>query len=110
MWEVFENGRLPYPALSNAEVKEAVISGYRLPCPVAINGYPQIYNLMKSCWETNAELRPTFTELFDKLTEAYRTLAPEVTVVHKGIVEMNEIVYNDVVNYNVPTGNLYNNV
>jgi hypothetical protein len=40
MWEIYSFGRTPYPKLSQKEVVENVLKGYRMECP---DGCPKVY-------------------------------------------------------------------
>jgi len=63
LWEMFSYGMIPYTGMSNAEVIEKVITGYRLNSPE--NCPDQIYKLMFTCWNAQPERRPTFKQLYD---------------------------------------------
>ncbi|PRP85691.1 tyrosine-protein kinase isoform SRK4-like [Planoprotostelium fungivorum] len=75
MWEIFEYGKIPYPDMTNADASREVMNGYRLPCPRDCP--PEIYAVMLSwsyrltvySWHHQAEDRPTFKELFRRLSE-----------------------------------------
>lgn len=58
MWELWMFGVLPYTAMSNAEVYEAVKKGYRLPAPT--NCPAEVVELMTQCWNSNPKERPDF--------------------------------------------------
>lgn len=47
------------------EVKEKLQDGYRMESPE--NCPPDVYALMKSCWEQEPKLRPSFHKLKDLL-------------------------------------------
>lgn len=69
MWEIFEYGKVPYPTMSNEETLSQVLKGYRLSQP---NGCPDpIYKLMLRCWAVNPEARPTFSQIFQRLSEEF---------------------------------------
>ncbi|KAL6117927.1 itk [Pungitius sinensis] len=65
MWEVYNEGRLPYENHSNAEVVESLNKGLRLLkprlAPEAIHG------LMEWCWKEKPEDRPSFALLLREL-------------------------------------------
>jgi len=66
LWEMFSFGKIPYGGLSNQEVKEEVLKGYRLPIPSEQT--PQsIYDLMKKCWSQKEEERPSFQSIHESL-------------------------------------------
>ncbi len=61
LWELFSYGTAPYYDMSNQQVVEKIMNGYRmlppLNCPV------EIYSIMLSCWHSKPDKRPTFDEL-----------------------------------------------
>ncbi|KAK1805709.1 hypothetical protein P4O66_001974 [Electrophorus voltai] len=61
LWEIFSYGRQPYPKMSVEEVKERVEQGYRMGAPEDCP--PDVYALMKACWEKDPKLRPLFHKL-----------------------------------------------
>lgn len=65
MWEIWTQGQHPYAEFSNVEVKEKVVQGIRLfqpnNCPI------QVYELMMKCWNSEANSRPSFLDLFNAL-------------------------------------------
>ncbi|XP_065838243.1 tyrosine-protein kinase BTK-like [Oscarella lobularis] len=58
MWELFSGGKTPYPTFSNAQVLQEVLDGYRLDRPHSCP--PEVYKMLKSCWEDLPERRPSF--------------------------------------------------
>ena len=65
LYELITHGHIPYPGMTNAEVTEALQTGYRMPCPT---GCPeQLYEMMGECWRDEAVSRPTFKELQGRL-------------------------------------------
>jgi len=68
LWEIFELGKRPFGEMSNAEVLDIVCkNGERLPKPERCS--PELFELMKSCWEYKPEKRPKFVELLGKLEQ-----------------------------------------
>jgi len=61
MYEIITEGKIPYTAMSNAEVFQKIQEGYRMPCPKESD--PEFYALMLRCWEAKPEARPSFLEL-----------------------------------------------
>jgi hypothetical protein len=49
MWELFKFGANPYTSMSNSEVIEAVLKGYRLPRPD--NCPENVWQIIVKCWE-----------------------------------------------------------
>eukprot|EP00051_Salpingoeca_urceolata_P009238 m.112831 g.112831 ORF g.112831 m.112831 type:complete len:1600 (+) comp16204_c0_seq1:123-4922(+) len=71
LWEMISFGALPYPGLSNQEVYEKIIEGYRMTQPP---GCPNaVYRLMRRCWQS--EQRITFPEIYDQIIEIRRMLS-----------------------------------
>ena len=67
LYELITYGRFPYPGMNNAQVLEALQTGYRMPCPM---GCPeQLYEIMRQCWRDDASSRPTFEMLQKQLKE-----------------------------------------
>mmetsp|Transcript_13854 Transcript_13854/g.19241 ORF Transcript_13854/g.19241 Transcript_13854/m.19241 type:complete len:752 (-) Transcript_13854:300-2555(-) len=63
LWELFSFGQIPYADMTNFEVMQKVVAGYRLRCP---NECPEaIYALMLQCWQQNPETRPGFKDIYD---------------------------------------------
>ncbi|KAK6025979.1 protein tyrosine kinase [Ostertagia ostertagi] len=61
LWEISSFGMLPYFGVDNFDVMGLVTSGGRLDPP---NTVPiELHDLMRSCWNTRAENRPSFTEI-----------------------------------------------
>jgi hypothetical protein len=48
MWEIFADGALPYPTMSNLETMGAILKGYRLPQPRACPDF--IWKIISGCW------------------------------------------------------------
>ena len=67
--EVFSQGNTPYPSMDNAKVKSAVKEGIKMFQP---NGCPnEVYELMKLCFEFDANSRPSFDAVHQLLQELY---------------------------------------
>jgi len=67
LYEIFTRGGNPYAGLSNAEVVERVLDGYRLPKPKGCND--EVYEVMKNCWAENPQDRPNFVLITKTLEE-----------------------------------------
>jgi len=61
LWEIFSYGKIPYVGMSNMEVVENVLKGYRLSPPE--NCPKEIYELMVACWNHEIERRPNFDQV-----------------------------------------------
>ena len=78
LYELITYGRFPYPGMNNAQVLEALQTGYRMPCPM---GCPeQLYEIMRECWRYNVLLRPTFESLYWRMEDFF--MENEPTHVH----------------------------
>ncbi|XP_007889190.1 tyrosine-protein kinase Lyn isoform X1 [Callorhinchus milii] len=68
-YEIITYGKIPYPGMSNTEVVNAIGRGYRMQrppeCPM------ELYDVMKECWKSKAEDRPTFDYLKSLLEDFY---------------------------------------
>ncbi len=91
LWETFSLGNLPYPGMSNQEVVEKVASGYRMSPPTDCPA--EIYAIMLSCWKSEADQRPTFEELFDKINKFCTQYAAQPTPFSS---ESNVVAVNDI--------------
>ncbi|XP_068181560.1 tyrosine-protein kinase ITK/TSK isoform X2 [Antennarius striatus] len=65
MWEVYNEGRLPYEKKSNLEVIEALNAGMRLLKPHLAPD--EVYLLMEWCWKEKPSERPSFAVLLHEL-------------------------------------------
>uniref|UniRef100_A0A8D3CAD0 non-specific protein-tyrosine kinase n=1 Tax=Scophthalmus maximus TaxID=52904 RepID=A0A8D3CAD0_SCOMX len=61
MWEVYNEGRLPYENRTNAEVVESLNAGLRLLKPRLAPD--DVYLLMEWCWKEKPDDRPSFVML-----------------------------------------------
>ncbi|XP_039668533.1 tyrosine-protein kinase ITK/TSK [Perca fluviatilis] len=65
MWEVYNEGRLPYENRTNGEVVESLNSGLRLLKPRLAPD--AVHQLMEWCWKEKPEDRPSFAVLLHQL-------------------------------------------
>jgi hypothetical protein len=72
MWEIFTFGDTPYGRMRNDEVTMQITTrNYRLQSPP---GCPLgIYSIMMDCWQTEANNRPTFSKLSERLSSMQDT-------------------------------------
>lgn len=76
-WEVLTFGQQPYQARTNIEVLHFVRSGGQLEQP---ENCPQdIFELMKKCWCTSPEDRPSFSTILKQLEEFHKSCAVLLT-------------------------------
>ncbi|KAF7277787.1 hypothetical protein GWI33_009205 [Rhynchophorus ferrugineus] len=84
LWEIVTLGANPYPTLDAEDLIPLLKNGYRMEKPA--NCPDEIYCLMKQCWNSCPNLRPTFTDLrkaFDNLLEveaSYVNLMTDLTI------------------------------
>ena len=63
LYELFTKGQVPYPGMSNTEVSQQLMRGYRMPRQPSI---PEpVYDVMRKCWQEKELDRPTFEFLRD---------------------------------------------
>ena len=75
LYEIVTYGRFPYPGMSNYEVLEGVVQGYRMPSPP---GCPDpLYQIMLSCWKAEPDKRPTFEYLKYQLEDYFVSATEE---------------------------------
>ncbi|TKR95197.1 hypothetical protein L596_009396 [Steinernema carpocapsae] len=75
VFEIFSNGDDPYSGMTNSEVKEKVLTGYRMELPP--DTPPEIARLVASeCWSVKPELRPTMRQIVKTLEIATGKAAP----------------------------------
>eukprot|EP00045_Choanoeca_perplexa_P007881 m.72440 g.72440 ORF g.72440 m.72440 type:complete len:797 (+) comp14262_c0_seq1:22-2412(+) len=65
MWEVFENGVLPFAHLKSRIAKQEIQNGLILSQPDACP--EEVYDVMLQAWEKEADARPTFSEFHAKI-------------------------------------------
>ena len=69
LYELMTYGRFPYPGMSDAQVLEALQTGYLMPCPM---GCPEpLHEIMRECWRDDAASRPTFEALQWRLEDFF---------------------------------------
>ncbi|XP_059845135.1 tyrosine-protein kinase Tec isoform X3 [Hypanus sabinus] len=67
MWEVYNDGKMPFETKTNAEVVEFISSGFRLYRPKQAS--KPVYEIMNQCWHEKAEGRPCFSDLLLMINE-----------------------------------------
>lgn len=70
LWEIFAFGRNPYPRIPTDQVLTKVLQNYRMDMPD--NCPPDIYALMKTCWERDLRKRPSFAKIAARLQDPHR--------------------------------------
>ncbi|XP_071809669.1 uncharacterized protein [Asterias amurensis] len=67
LWEITTLGARPYPLMGAKKVLRKIKRGYRMPIP---NGCMyEMYELMLDCWRDVPSKRPSFQNIYDRLTE-----------------------------------------
>ena len=67
LWEIISNGECPYPGIPARLLARKLMIGYRMKKPTQCSD--DLYEVMKTCWQIDAEARPTFAELANILHE-----------------------------------------
>eukprot|EP01137_Pigoraptor_chileana_P023450 Opistho-2@89733 len=65
VFEIYSFGEVPFAHIANKDVFAYVTAGNRLDRPAACPD--PMYSLMMTCWLSNSEARPTFSELVRSL-------------------------------------------
>ncbi|KAK6101576.1 Protein tyrosine kinase family protein [Brugia pahangi] len=66
VWEVYADGKEPYPGLSNIQTRaKIVVQNYRMEMPKTAP--LAISKLVYRCWKTEPSERPSFAEIYSKL-------------------------------------------
>ncbi|XP_064398663.1 hepatocyte growth factor receptor-like [Halichondria panicea] len=63
VWEIFNGGRTPYPALDPHSLIQMLGEGRRLEKPLNTACATEISKLMRQCWREDPKERPTFSQL-----------------------------------------------
>ena len=71
LYELITYGCFPYPGMNNAQVLEALVNGYCMPCPA--NCPKLLYEIMKDCWKDDPASRPTFETLQWRMEDFFFT-------------------------------------
>ena len=71
LYEIITYGRFPYPGMTDAQLLDQLIMGYRMPRAM---GCPEkLYSIMLTCWKDKPEDRPTFESLQWQLDDFFVT-------------------------------------
>lgn len=63
-------GMSPYPGIDLTDVFHKLESGYRMERPPGCP--PEVYDLMRQCWQWNAQERPTFKNIHHALEHMFQ--------------------------------------
>ncbi|XP_037043232.1 tyrosine-protein kinase Abl isoform X2 [Bradysia coprophila] len=69
LWEI-ATGMSPYPGIDLTDVFHKLESGYRMERPSGCP--PEVYDLMRQCWQWNAQERPTFKNIHHALEHMFQ--------------------------------------
>ncbi|XP_022796125.1 tyrosine-protein kinase BTK-like [Stylophora pistillata] len=61
-WEIYSAGKQPYPSISNTDVVQKVINGYRLQKPHRCPD--EMHRIVERCWNAEPEQRPSFGAVY----------------------------------------------
>lgn len=70
LWEIATYGMSPYPGIDLTDVFHKLESGYRMDRPPGCP--PEVYDLMRQCWQWNAQDRPTFKNIHHALEHMFQ--------------------------------------
>lgn len=73
VWEVFSDGQLPYSGMNDSEVVSYVRGNSVLPRPKTCP--PNVYEVLKSCWEMTPLQRPNFSSLHETISNLHAGVA-----------------------------------
>ncbi|XP_044168126.1 fibroblast growth factor receptor 3-like [Acropora millepora] len=65
LYEISTIGGSPYPRMEGTEIANLLQQGYRMPKPEHVNN--DLYKIMKNCWHSEPEARPSFSDLTQQL-------------------------------------------
>uniref|UniRef100_A0A182N1W2 non-specific protein-tyrosine kinase n=1 Tax=Anopheles dirus TaxID=7168 RepID=A0A182N1W2_9DIPT len=90
LWEIATYGMSPYPGIDLTDVFHKLESGYRMERPPGCP--PEVYDLMRKCWQWNAQDRPTFKSIHHDLEHMFQessiTEAVEKQLQGVGVIPM----------------------
>uniref|UniRef100_UPI00358E5744 fibroblast growth factor receptor 2-like isoform X2 n=1 Tax=Myxine glutinosa TaxID=7769 RepID=UPI00358E5744 len=71
LWELVTFAYTPYQEIASHQVLASrLLRGYRMPCPSHCS--KAMYELMMACWEPEPDHRPTFAQLWQRLSYLYQ--------------------------------------
>ncbi|XP_050526730.1 tyrosine-protein kinase Abl [Daktulosphaira vitifoliae] len=70
LWEIATYGMSPYPGVDLTDVYHMLEKGYRMDCPPGCP--PNIYHLMKQCWQWSPNERPSFKDIHHALENMFQ--------------------------------------
>ncbi|XP_063013331.1 mast/stem cell growth factor receptor Kit isoform X1 [Melospiza melodia melodia] len=77
LWELFSLGSSPYPGIPvDSKFYKMIKEGYRMFSPECAP--PEMYDIMKSCWDADPLRRPTFKQIVQMIEQQLSDNAPRV--------------------------------
>ncbi|XP_010017731.1 PREDICTED: mast/stem cell growth factor receptor Kit-like, partial [Nestor notabilis] len=77
LWELFSLGSSPYPGMPvDSKFYKMIKEGYRMFSPECAP--PEMYDIMKSCWDADPLRRPTFKQIVQLIEQQLSDNAPRV--------------------------------
>ncbi|NWR53489.1 KIT factor, partial [Regulus satrapa] len=77
LWELFSLGSSPYPGIPvDSKFYKMIKEGYRMFSPECAP--PEMYDIMKSCWDADPLQRPTFKQIVQMIEQQLSDNAPRV--------------------------------
>ncbi|KAH8408096.1 hypothetical protein KR222_003460, partial [Zaprionus bogoriensis] len=70
LWEIATYGMSPYPGIDLTDVYHKLEKGYRMERPPGCP--PEVYDLMRQCWQWDAADRPTFKSIHHALEHMFQ--------------------------------------
>ncbi|XP_055686989.1 tyrosine-protein kinase Abl [Lutzomyia longipalpis] len=70
LWEIATYGMSPYPGIDLTDVFHKLETGYRMDRPPGCP--PEVYDLMRQCWQWSAQERPTFKSIHHALEHMFQ--------------------------------------
>ena len=87
-------GGAPYPGLPTEQLLDFLSDGHRMEqphnCPL------DMYTIMRDCWEKNPDIRPTFTQLSERIGRILELHASKV-MIGRGLTPSLYVVYQSLV-------------
>ncbi|XP_044169838.1 tyrosine-protein kinase receptor Tie-1-like [Acropora millepora] len=65
LYEIFTIGGSPYPRMDGRKVANLLQQGHRMQRPKHVDN--ELYEIMRNCWQTEQETRPSFVDLTQQL-------------------------------------------
>lgn len=75
LWEIMTLGGTPYPSVPVEKLFQLLKDGHRMEKPQGCS--PEVYAVMKECWNQSPYQRPTFTELVEGLDRILTTVTDQ---------------------------------